>query len=177
MIIYWSYQLNSDHQVHETGKITINCIWLNWSFPREPFSFICLTIVKYHFSTSLLIILINDVALDKLATNFSHCVYAQTGTHYSHGELLTLSGSCVDQKCLCVNGRWHCLDYCVPMKQLPCSAQSIIVWDPFCCPRCPGEKVPQIKIKLSALFFFWSPDLSKHLKHSNRTATCRLPKD
>ncbi|KAF6779826.1 hypothetical protein AHF37_00783 [Paragonimus kellicotti] len=77
-------------------------------------------------------------ALQNLSTNFINCLQPKTGLLHSHGEFITVSGSCVDQKCHCVNGRWNCLDYCTPLAQMPCQPRSVVIWDPFCCPRCPG---------------------------------------
>ncbi|TGZ34272.1 hypothetical protein CRM22_011411 [Opisthorchis felineus] len=77
-------------------------------------------------------------AVANLSLNFANCFQPKTGVMHAHGDHIWLPGSCVDQQCHCVNGRWDCLDYCVPLPELPCQRESVIVWDPFCCPRCAG---------------------------------------
>ncbi|VEL24792.1 unnamed protein product [Protopolystoma xenopodis] len=58
---------------------------------------------------------------------------------FLHSETVLIPGVCVDRQCQCVDGVWHCFDYCTPLDQLPCAAVNVVVWDPFCCPRCMGR--------------------------------------
>ncbi|CAH8489587.1 unnamed protein product [Heterobilharzia americana] len=77
---------------------------------------------------------------------FASCLKSGVETLHSHGEMITLSGVCVDQKCQCVNGRWNCFDYCTPLSELSCPTEEMVVWDPFCCPRCQGDQICTVNV-------------------------------
>ncbi|CAL8078439.1 unnamed protein product [Calicophoron daubneyi] len=78
-------------------------------------------------------------ALQNMSVGLASCSEKESGKIHPHGTFLTFLGTCVDQKCHCVNGRWKCLDYCVPLLELPCGHDQVVMWSPFCCPRCPGS--------------------------------------
>ncbi|KAH8853671.1 von Willebrand factor type C [Schistosoma japonicum] len=79
---------------------------------------------------------------------FASCLKLGVDTLHSHGEMITLSGICVDQKCQCVNGRWNCFDYCTPLSELSCPSNEMIIWDPFCCPRCRGDQACSVNVDM-----------------------------
>ncbi|CAH8444624.1 unnamed protein product [Schistosoma turkestanicum] len=79
---------------------------------------------------------------------FASCLKTGDDTLHSHGEMITLTGICVDQKCQCVNGRWNCFDYCTPLSELSCPSDEKIIWDPFCCPRCRGDQTCSVIIDM-----------------------------
>ncbi|KAK4472443.1 hypothetical protein MN116_003696 [Schistosoma mekongi] len=79
---------------------------------------------------------------------FAGCLKLGVDTLHSHGEMITLSGICVDQKCQCVNGRWNCFDYCTPLSELSCPSNEMIIWDPFCCPRCRGNQTCSVNVDM-----------------------------
>lgn len=94
-----------------------------------------LVLTQYFILYSFYILVSKDITFE-----FASCLKIGVDTLHSHGEMITLTGICVDQKCQCVNGRWNCFDYCTPLSELSCPSDEMIIWDPFCCPRCRGKE-------------------------------------
>ncbi|XP_018648068.1 hypothetical protein Smp_175580 [Schistosoma mansoni] len=120
------------HCVGEPHQCPSVCLPGQYSQPAGP---CCHTICKGTVST--------DITFE-----FASCLKMGVDTLYSHGEMIILTGICVDQKCQCVNGRWNCFDYCTPLSELSCPSDEMIIWDPFCCPRCRGDQTCSVNIDM-----------------------------
>ncbi|CAH8448046.1 unnamed protein product [Schistosoma curassoni] len=120
------------HCVGEPHQCPSVCLPGQYSQPAGP---CCHTICKGTVS--------KDITFE-----FASCLKIGVDTLHSHGEMITLTGICVDQKCQCVNGRWNCFDYCTPLSELSCPSDEMIIWDPFCCPRCRGDQTCSVNIDM-----------------------------